>query len=103
MRFAQLDDESRLQAMTKLSACDKYPGENISELFARFNVERGRAAREGGFQVTSEGSALQLIKAVGRFNLPDKIIRIIKSFYENPIFLLKTVWEVLSIKNKGLE
>ena len=42
MRFAQLDDESRLQAMTELWAFDKHPGENINELLARFQVVRDR-------------------------------------------------------------
>ena len=40
MRFAQLDDESRLQAMTELWAFDKHSGENINELLARFQVVR---------------------------------------------------------------
>lgn len=65
MRFAQFDDESRLQAMTELWAFDKYPGENINELLVRFQVVRDRAAREGNFQMTSGGSALQIIKAAG--------------------------------------
>ena len=31
----------------------------------------------------------ELIKAVGRFNLPEKIIRVIRSFYENPNFFIE--------------
>ena len=31
----------------------------------------------------------ELIKAIGRFNLPDKIIRIVKSFYEDPQFFYR--------------
>lgn len=65
MRFAQLDDETRLQAMTELWALDKHPGENINELQTRFQEVRDRAAREGGFQMSTEGSALQIIRALG--------------------------------------
>ena len=31
----------------------------------------------------------ELIKAIKRLNLPDKIIRVIKSFYENPKFYIE--------------
>ena len=46
IRFAQLDDESRLQAMTELWAFDEHSGENINELLARFQVVREREQRE---------------------------------------------------------
>ena len=38
LRFAQLDDESRLQAMTELWAFDKHSGENVNELLAAFKL-----------------------------------------------------------------
>ena len=38
IRFAQLDDKSRLQSMTELWAFDKHPGEDINSLLARYDV-----------------------------------------------------------------
>ena len=65
IRFAQLDDESRLQSMTELWAFDKQPGEDINSLLARYDVVRERAYREGNFALTWEGASLQLIRACG--------------------------------------
>ena len=58
-RFAMLDDEHRLAAMTQLLACSRRQGESINGTLARYAVVRQRAAREGHFVMSWEGCALQ--------------------------------------------
>ena len=62
-RFAMLDDEHRLVAMTQLLACSRLQGETINGTLAWYEVVRQRAAREGHFVMSWEGCALQLLRA----------------------------------------
>ena len=55
IRFAQLDDESRLQAMTELWAFDKLPGEDINTFLAEYDVMRERASRAGSVRQGGHG------------------------------------------------
>ena len=65
LRFANLDEESRLQSMTELLAFTRFGGENINAVLARYEVVRQRAASEGRFVMSIEGCALQIMRAVG--------------------------------------
>ncbi|MFM7988134.1 MAG: hypothetical protein ACKPKO_53360, partial [Candidatus Fonsibacter sp.] len=62
-RFALLDDEHRLAAMTQRLAFSRRHGETINGTLARYEVVRQRAAREGHFVMSWEGCALQLLRA----------------------------------------
>ena len=62
-RFAMLDDEHRLVAMTQLLAFSRRQGESINGTLARYEVVRQRAAREGHFVMSWEGCALQILRA----------------------------------------
>ena len=62
-RFALLDDEHRLAAMTQLLAFARRHGETINGTLARYEVVRQRAAREGHFVMCWEGCALHLLRA----------------------------------------
>ena len=64
MRYGQLGDESRLQAITEFQCFSKYPGERIDEFLSRFNVVRIRAEQDGGFQQSIELHALQLMRSM---------------------------------------
>ena len=64
MRYGQLGDESRLQAITEYQCFNKYPGEHIDELLSRFIVVRIRAQDDGGFQQSIELHALHLMRAM---------------------------------------
>ena len=65
LRFANLEEETRLQSMTEMLAFSRRPGENINALLARYEVVRQRAANEGHFVMSIEGCALQILRAVG--------------------------------------
>ena len=62
-RFALLDDEHCLAAMTQLLAFSRRHGESIKGTLARYEVVRQRAAREGHFVMSWEGCALQILRA----------------------------------------
>ena len=59
LRFAKLEEETRLQSMTEMLAFARRPGENIDALLARHEVVRQRAASESHFVMSIEGCALQ--------------------------------------------
>jgi hypothetical protein len=61
--FAILYDEHRLAAMTQLLAFSRRQGESINGTFARYEVVRQRAAREGHFGMSWEGCSLQILRA----------------------------------------
>ena len=65
LRFANLEEETRLQSMTEMLAFARRPGDNINALLARYEVVRQRAANEGHFVMSIEGCALQKLRAVG--------------------------------------
>ena len=54
MRYGQLGDESRLQAITEFQCFSKYPGERVDEFLSRFNVVRIRVEQDGGFHQSIE-------------------------------------------------
>ena len=64
-RFSALEEESRLTSMTEMLAFTRRPGETINALLARYETVRQRAAMEGQFVMSTEGCALQLLRAVG--------------------------------------
>ena len=61
--FAQLDEETRLAAMTEFLAFARRQGESISSVLARYELVRNRARNEGNFDMNVEGNALQLLRA----------------------------------------
>ena len=65
LRFANLEEETRLQSMTEMLAFARRQGEVINALLTRYEVVRQRAANEGRFVMSVEGSALQILRAVG--------------------------------------
>ena len=62
-RYGQLDEETRMAAMTEMLAFRRHPNENINMLLSRYELVRGRARNEGAVVVSVEGCALQLLKA----------------------------------------
>ena len=64
-RFAQLGEETRLVAMTEMLSFHRKPNENINEVLTRYEVVRQRARVEGQFVMSTEGCALQLLRACG--------------------------------------
>ena len=64
-RFANLEEETRLQSMTEMLAFARKPDENINTMLARYEVVRQRAANEGRFVMSIEGCALQVLRATG--------------------------------------
>jgi len=62
--FAQLDEESRLGAMTELLAFRRHHNENISSMLARYELVRNRARQEGNFDMNIEGNAFQILRAI---------------------------------------
>ena len=64
-RFAQLGEESRLVAMTEMLSFSRGPRESINEVLTRYEIVRQRARLEGQFVMSTEGCALQLLRACG--------------------------------------
>ena len=64
-RFANLEEETRLQSMTEMLAFARRSGESINAMLARYEVVRQRAANEGHFVMSIEGCALQILRAAG--------------------------------------
>ena len=64
-KFSALEEESRLTAMTEMLAFNRKPSESINALLARYEVVRQRAAVEGQVVMSTEGCALQLLRACG--------------------------------------
>ena len=62
-RFGQLDEETRLAAMTEMLAFTRHPNESINMVLSRYDLVRGRARDEGNFVMSVEGAALQLLRA----------------------------------------
>ena len=62
-RFAPLEEESRLKAMTEYLAFQRLPGESIDQLLLRYEIVRQRSAAEGQFTMNTEGQSLQLLRA----------------------------------------
>ena len=65
-RFAPLDEEHRLQAVTRLLPFSRRPHETIDNLITRFEVTRQRAVVDGGgAAVSAETAALMILRACG--------------------------------------
>ena len=61
-RFALLDEEAILSAMTEMMAFARRPNESINALLSRHEVVRQRAAAEGQFVMSIEGLSLQILR-----------------------------------------
>ena len=64
-RFAPLGEETRLQAMTDLLSFGRRNGEGTNQVLTRYEIVRQRARTEGFFVMSTEGCALQLLRACG--------------------------------------
>ena len=64
-RFAQLGEETRLAAMTDMMSFQRRPGEHINAVLTRYEIVRQRARNEGQFVMSTEGCALQILRACG--------------------------------------
>ena len=65
LRFATLEEETRLPRMTEMLAFARKPGKNTNALLARHEIVRQRTAGESHFVMSIEGCALQVLRAVG--------------------------------------
>ena len=65
IRFAALEEESRLTSMTEFLAFSRKPHDTINALLARYETVRQRAAIEGQFHMSVEGCSLQVLKCCG--------------------------------------
>ena len=65
LRFAPLDEETRLRAAQDMLAFARRPGETIDALISRFELTRARARNEGGGTLGVETAALILLRACG--------------------------------------
>ena len=61
-RFAALEEETRLTAMTEMMAFARRPGEGINALLARFEIVRTRAFTESGYTMAIQGYSLLLLR-----------------------------------------
>ena len=65
-RFAPLDEEHRLQAVTRLLSFGRHANETVDALITRFECTRRRAVIDGGgAAVSAETAALMLLRACG--------------------------------------
>ena len=64
-RFAPLGEETRLQAMTDLLSFGCRNGEGVNQVLTRYEIVCQRARTEGLFAMSTEGCALQLLRACG--------------------------------------
>ena len=77
-RFANLEEETRITAMTEFLAFARRPGEAINDFLARYEIVRQRATVEGRFQMTVEGCALQVFRALG--TSPSDLVNLLQPF-----------------------
>ena len=64
-RFAPVGEETRLQAMTDLLSFGRRNGEGTNQVLTRCKIVRQRERTEGRFVMSTEGCALQLLRACG--------------------------------------
>ena len=64
-RFAPLQEESRLAALTTFMTFTRRPNERINELLTRFETVQQRAENEAGFNMSYEGLSYTLLRIVG--------------------------------------
>ena len=63
-RFAQLADETRLAAMNELTAFQRKPHESSNAVLSGYQLVRQRANADGGFVMSVEACALQLVRVL---------------------------------------
>ena len=63
-RFAPLDTETRMNAMTELIAFQRRPNETIDSLITRFDLVRHRAVIDSNFVMPAEFNALQFLRCI---------------------------------------
>ena len=61
-RFAQLADETRLAAMNELTTFQRKSHESTNAVLARYQLVRQRVNADGGFVMSVEACALQLLR-----------------------------------------
>ena len=81
-RFAPLGEEARLHAMADLLSFGRRNGEGINQVLARYEIVRQRARTEGLFVMSTEGCALQLLRACGVST--NQMVQLLQPF--KPIF-----------------
>ena len=64
-RFAPLQEETRLAALTAFMTFQRRPNERINELLTRFEAIQHRAESEAGFNMSYEGLSYTLLRIVG--------------------------------------
>jgi hypothetical protein len=64
-RFAPLNDETRLAALTNMMGFARRPNERINELLTRFETTHIRATNEASFSMNFEGMSYMLLRAIG--------------------------------------
>ena len=64
-RFAQLEDETRLAAMTQFMAFQRYRGESINQVLSRYEIVRNRAPQIGNYEISVESLALHILRVCG--------------------------------------
>ena len=80
-RFAPLDEETRLQAMTDLLSFGRRNSEGINQVLTRYGIVRQRARTEGLFAMSTEGCAFQLLRARGVST--DQMMQLLQQFNTN--------------------
>ena len=61
-RFAPLDEEQRLVALTEFLAFKRHHGESIDDFLSRYQIIRSRARMEGNFVMSIEAYAFLLVR-----------------------------------------
>jgi hypothetical protein len=64
--FANLDEETRLAAVTEFLAFQRRQVENTNTLIARYELVRNRARNEGNFDMGAEGNSLTILRATNQ-------------------------------------
>jgi len=64
-RFAPLQEETRLAALTSFMSFQRRPGERINELLTRFETTQTTAELEAGFTMSFEGLSYTILRIVG--------------------------------------
>jgi len=80
-RYGQLDEETRMAAMTELLGFVRHQNETINQVLARYELVRGRARNEGQFVMSVEGSAMQLMRAC--HVTPSQMMTLLQPFNHN--------------------
>ena len=77
-QFAQLDEETRIQAMCEFLAFNRRSSESINSMLARHEIVRNRARVDGRFDMGVEGVALQIVRIL-HFT-PHQLVELLRTF-----------------------